>query len=92
MGEHIFYGPWVNWTHGPIVGATLTLSDAHGALLTAFIATFVTLVGAQLFKILTYVFHQFRSSTAAKDGLSILRLVSLTRRQYSIEWERKFED
>lgn len=69
MSSHIFHGVWINWSHGPIVGATLTLSDGNGALLTAFIATFVTLVGAQLFKILSYIFHQSRSSTSSKDGL-----------------------
>lgn len=69
MGEHIYYGPWINWAHGPIVGATLTLGDRSGGLLTAFIATFVTMVGAQLFRILTYIFHQSRSRQSAHDGL-----------------------
>ena len=69
MGEHIYYGPWVNWAHGPIIGATLTLGDRSGGLLTAFIATFVTIVGAQLFRILTYIFHQSRSQQLAQDGL-----------------------
>ena len=67
--EHIFYGPWINWEHGPIQGATLTLGDRSGALLVAFIAFWVTLVGAQLFKILAYSFHQIRSKSSAQDGL-----------------------
>ncbi|KAK5956021.1 hypothetical protein OHC33_002594 [Knufia fluminis] len=69
MGEHIYYGPWINWAHGPILGATLTLGDRSGGLLTAFIATFVTIVGAQLFRILTYIFHQARSRQSVQDGL-----------------------
>ncbi|KAK5091235.1 hypothetical protein LTR05_001416 [Lithohypha guttulata] len=69
MSEHVYHGPWVNWAHGTIRGATLTLSNRSGALLTAFIAFFVTLVGAQLFKILTYIFHQSRSRSSAQDGL-----------------------
>ena len=69
MSEHIYYGAWINWSHGPIIGATLTIDDRSGALLVAFIATFVTLIGASLFKIMTYIFHQARSKSSAQDGL-----------------------
>ncbi|KAJ9660424.1 hypothetical protein H2198_002542 [Neophaeococcomyces mojaviensis] len=69
MGSHIYHGAWINWSHGPIIGATLTLGERNGGLLTAFIATFVTLVGAQLWRILTYLFHQARSRDTPQDGL-----------------------
>ena len=65
----IYTGPWVNWSHGLIVGSTLTLSARDGQLLTAFIATFITIVGASLWTILSYTFHQMRASRTGTDGL-----------------------
>lgn len=68
-GTSIYTGPWVNWSHGLILGSTVTLSARNGAILTAFIATFVTVIGTQLWKILCFIFHQSRVSQAPKDGL-----------------------
>ena len=69
MTTHIHHGAWINWSHGTILGATVTLGDRSGGLLTSFIATFVTVVGSQLWRILSYIFHQIRSSKAPQDGL-----------------------
>lgn len=57
MSAHIYRGPWINWSHGLIAGATVTLGEREGGLLTAFIATFVTIVGAELWKIICYISH-----------------------------------
>ncbi|KAF7507093.1 hypothetical protein GJ744_010906 [Endocarpon pusillum] len=65
----IYTGFWVNWSHGRVLGSTITLSARNSALLTSFIATFVTIVGAQLWKILCFIFHQRRTSQKPKDGL-----------------------
>ena len=69
MSAHIHHGPWINWSHGLIGGATITIGDREGGLLTAFIATFVTIVGAELWKIICYISHQVRSKHAPQDGL-----------------------
>lgn len=70
MSTHVYHGPWVNWGRGDLItGATLTLSEQSGGLLTSFIATFVTIVGAQLWKILSFTIHQSRSTTIPVDGL-----------------------
>ena len=69
MSTHIYLGPWINWADGTILGATITVSSRGGSLLTSFIATFVTIVGAQLWRILSYIFHQIRSSKDPQDGL-----------------------
>lgn len=68
-GTSIYTGPWVNWSHGLVLGSTITLSARNGAILTSFIATFVTVVGAQLWKILCFILHHIRASQAPKDGL-----------------------
>jgi hypothetical protein len=67
--SRVYTGLWVNWSHGPIQGATLTLSARDGGLLTSFLATFITVVGAQLWRILSFSFHQIRSSRGPQDGL-----------------------
>src|SRR4051794_20253796 len=69
MATHIHHGPWINWSHGLIQGATITLGERDGGLLTAFIATFVTIVGAGLWKIICYTSHQLRSTPTPQDGL-----------------------
>lgn len=69
MSAHIYHGPWINWSNGLIGGATVTLGEREGGLLTAFIATFVTIVGAELWKVICYISHQLRSKHAPQDGL-----------------------
>lgn len=67
--SYIYCGTWTNWSHGRIAGATLTLDQQAAGYLTAFVATFVTIVGARLWAILCYVSHQFRSVQKPEDGL-----------------------
>ena len=69
MSAPIYTGFWTNWSRGNIRGATLTLGEASSGLLTAAIATFVTLVGTQLWKILVYIIHQSRCQRSPQDGL-----------------------
>ena len=69
MSGYVYHGPWVNWEFGLIRGATLTIGEKNGGLLTAFIAAFVTIVGAELWKIICYALHQWRSSEGHRDGL-----------------------
>ncbi|KAL9114976.1 MAG: hypothetical protein Q9227_001219 [Pyrenula ochraceoflavens] len=68
-GAHVYTGPWINWSHGLVLGSTITLSSTSGSLFTSFLAAFVTVVGAQLWKILMFVIHQSRASRGPQDGL-----------------------
>lgn len=65
----IYTGPWINWSQGAIRGAVLTLPSREGGYLTTFIATFITIVGAQLWRIISFILHQARSSSGPQDGL-----------------------
>lgn len=69
MTYHVYIGPWVNHSNGPIKGATITIHQREGGLLTAFLAAFVTMVGNELFKIICYISHQVRSKDTPQDGL-----------------------
>lgn len=65
----IYEGPWINWSNGVILGSTITLSARSGALLTSFLGVFVTVVAGQLWRIFSFIFHQWRASAAPQDGL-----------------------
>ena len=68
-GAHVYTGIWVNWSRGPVLGSTLTLSDTHGSLLTAFLGIFVTAVGGAMWRITSFMIHQSRAKRAHQDGL-----------------------
>lgn len=65
----VHLGFWTNWSHGKIQGATITLSSRNGALLTAFLALFVTFAGTSFWRIACFALHQISSSSAPQDGL-----------------------
>jgi len=77
MAPRIYTGVWTNWSRGRVVGATLTLNEQDSGLLTAFVATFVTIVGAQLWKVLSYIIHQLNSHSSHQDGLHHQRQIVL---------------
>ncbi|OJD36629.1 cytochrome p450 protein [Diplodia corticola] len=66
-GVHI--GTWINWSHGPILGATLTLDRQSGGLLIAALALFIAWAGTSFWRICCFVSHQVYSSNTAQDGL-----------------------
>ena len=69
VGIHIHTGTWINWSHGRVLGSTITLSERDGGLLTAFLATFITVAGAAWWKLLSYALHQSRARQESRDGL-----------------------
>lgn len=69
MATEIYTGRWTNRSYGSVYGDTYTLSPREGAYLTAGVATFVTIVIAQLWKIVLYTLFYLRNSSKRKDGL-----------------------
>jgi hypothetical protein len=65
----IYTGPWVDWSKGAILGSTITLSSKTAPILTAFLAFFVTVVGACLWRLICFIFHQSSASLKPKDGM-----------------------
>ena len=68
-GSSVYTGPWINWSHGLILGSTITLSTRDASLLTAFLAMFVTATGAAWWRITSYFMHQTRASQEYQDGI-----------------------
>ncbi|KAF2832515.1 hypothetical protein CC86DRAFT_280419 [Ophiobolus disseminans] len=73
MAYSIYEGVWIDRSMGRLRGATITLSSANGALLLAFIATFITLVSIRLWRILSFMIHQTYATHKAHDGLHFQR-------------------
>ena len=62
-------GPWINWSHGLVLGSTITLNERNGELLTAFLAMFVTAAGAACWKIMSFALHQHHSPRDPQRGI-----------------------
>ena len=65
----VYLGPWINHSRGLILGSTITLSDRNGALLTAFLAIFVSAAGSACWRIISYWLHQSRTKDQFADGI-----------------------
>ena len=66
----IYKGFWTNWSHGPIQGATLTLTKDNGGFLSAFLALYVTLVGTSFWRLFCFAAHSLLSAKGEpQDGL-----------------------
>jgi len=63
-GYEVYLGQWTNWSRGPILGATLTMTRTNGNLLIAFLAFFVAVVAARFWRIVALILHfQFSTDT-----------------------------
>lgn len=73
----VHLGTWVNWSRGPVFGATLTLTTSNGNLLISFTAFFVTFVAARFWRITCLGFHRFYSTPEPRDVFHHQRQVIL---------------
>lgn len=82
VNQAVHVGTWVNWSTRPpgkikadrvgkgrVAGATLTITSSNGVLLTAFLTLFVTYTGSQLWAVICYGIHQWRSTPHSRDTL-----------------------
>ena len=66
----VHLGHWVNWSLGNSVrGSTITLTRRDGALLTAFLAIFVTFAGSRMWKIIAFSIYLSLSRDSSQDAL-----------------------
>ncbi|KAH6867596.1 hypothetical protein B0T10DRAFT_534170 [Thelonectria olida] len=69
MHIDVYTGTWVDYSHGRIVGATITLTARNGSVLVAALSIFLLLVGSQFWTILSFVIHQINATDRATDIL-----------------------
>ena len=65
----IFTGPWVNHSHGLLIGATLTLKTRDAGFLLAVLVVVVGATGRAFWFIASYVLHQLRCNEDSHDAL-----------------------
>ncbi|KAH7309639.1 hypothetical protein B0I35DRAFT_84744 [Stachybotrys elegans] len=65
----IYLGVWTNRSYGRVFGSTLTLTRSDGALLIAFLAFFVTVVGTQVWRIICFSLFHIYSNSTRQDAL-----------------------
>lgn len=65
----VYVGRWTDWSHGPIMGATLTLTHRDGGFIIAFVTLFVTITGARFWAILSFITHIVLSREAPQDAI-----------------------
>ncbi|KAH8880208.1 hypothetical protein GQ53DRAFT_670404 [Thozetella sp. PMI_491] len=73
----VHLGAWTDWSRGPVLGATLTLTREDGNLLIAFLAFFVALVGTRFWRIVCLILHYTYSRGSPRDGVHHQRQVFL---------------
>ncbi|KAL9116076.1 MAG: hypothetical protein Q9227_000445 [Pyrenula ochraceoflavens] len=67
----VHIGMWTNRSLGSVSGLTITLTHRDGALLTAFLAIFITFTGSKFWRIVCFAMYRLFLSrpNAAQDGL-----------------------
>lgn len=73
----VYLGAWTNWSHGSVMGATLTLTREQGNLLIAFTALFIPFVASRFWRVFAIMFHQCYSQSAPRDAIYHQRQVVL---------------
>lgn len=65
----IYTGSWIDYSHGRIFGATITLTSRDGALLVAGLSIFLLVVGTQFWTIIRFVIHQLNTTKRLSDAV-----------------------
>jgi hypothetical protein len=69
MSSYTYTGPWINYSHGSVKGATVTLTQRDGVLLTAFSSAFVVFVGGRFWSICSFFTYEAMASKNKVDAL-----------------------
>lgn len=61
-GDDVYLGQWTNWSRGPMLGPTLTMTQENGKYLIAFIAFFTAIIATRFWKMCCFFLHRFYST------------------------------
>ncbi|KAI1128616.1 hypothetical protein F5Y10DRAFT_291899 [Nemania abortiva] len=73
----VHLGAWTNWSRGPILGKTLTITRRDGDLLIAFTAFFIAFVGSRFWRIACLCAHRLHSSEKPENAIYHQRQIIL---------------
>ncbi|KAI1269757.1 hypothetical protein F5Y18DRAFT_422709 [Xylariaceae sp. FL1019] len=63
----VYLGLWTNWSHGYVLGATLTVTRQNATLLIAFTSTFIAFVANRVWRTSSFFLHRCYSSLTPQD-------------------------
>ncbi|KAI0184252.1 hypothetical protein EV127DRAFT_516280 [Xylaria flabelliformis] len=69
QGYPVHIGTWTNWSHGQIMGATVTLTRQDAALVVAFTSTFIAFVAIRVWRLLCFALHRYYSTTGPQEAI-----------------------
>jgi hypothetical protein len=72
----IYTGYWVNHSHAPIIGATITLTTQNAFFLSAFLATYIAIAGGHFWSIIAFSAHQLSAGDFHHAKVILRSLVS----------------
>ncbi|KAI0556170.1 hypothetical protein F4679DRAFT_569758 [Xylaria curta] len=75
--DYNYQGFWTNWSHGPVLGLTVTTTKVYGNLIIASMTIFVAFVANRLWNIICIALHRGYSTTERRDTLHHQRQVIL---------------
>jgi len=55
-------GVWLDWSKGPILGWSITVTDANGRYIISATSAFIGIVASSAWTIVSYIIHQIRAS------------------------------
>lgn len=62
-------GPWIDWSHGAILGPMITLPTKDGAFLLALLALYVTVAGSAFWTLCSFLFLQLGAGETRRDAI-----------------------
>jgi hypothetical protein len=65
----VYLGVWTNWSRGPIMGKTVTMSRQDANLLIAFLGFIIAFVATRVWRILCFSFHRHYSRPKSQTAL-----------------------
>lgn len=86
---YVYTGRWTDWKEARFTRATLTTTNSTGGFLLVFAALFVTQAGNSLWKLISYIIHQSRSTDQAQVSSTVLKLSIMHSARQSSLWLRK---
>ncbi|KAI1735695.1 hypothetical protein F4680DRAFT_469873 [Xylaria scruposa] len=68
QGYPVHIGTWTNWSHGQLMGATVTLTRQDAALVIAFTSTFIAFIATRVWRLFCFALHRYYSDMGPQEA------------------------
>ena len=67
--RNVYQGFWIDWSHGRVIGSTITTTQTVGILVVALLAVIIQATGSHLWDIVVFSIHANRVQRGDNDGM-----------------------